>query len=123
MSGDTFRVDVTSEGYEHFKKIFSLFDRKAEGYRIDSEYGFVLYWAPDSYGMGYKVIELPYRMNMEQAAELAWGWLNSVPYPDEPDNDCSNHKGFRIYNEDWGHVAKDHYAFLAIQPQWIMYGK
>lgn len=50
-------------------------------------------------------------------------WLEAVDYGDEPDHDGDNGKGWRVYNEDWGHVGSDPYAFLAIEPAWAMYGK
>jgi len=34
-----------------------------------------------------------------------------------------NEKGWRVYCEDWGKIDSDDYAFLAIKPAYIWYGK
>ena len=57
------------------------------------------------------------------ASEFVWEWLQNADYPDEPDHDGSNSRGFRIYNEAWGHVDSDSYAFIAIEPAWAWHGK
>lgn len=31
--------------------------------------------------------------------------------------------GWRMFTEDWGHVASFHYSIVAVQPAWAMYGK
>lgn len=50
-------------------------------------------------------------------------WLKAQNYGKEPDHDGDNHKGWRIYNESWGHVVGRWQAFCAIEPEWMMYGK
>ena len=79
----------------------------------------VLYW----HSSDEAVTPLPYDMKVDQAIEFAWGWLLQANYPEEPDIDGSAGKGFRLYNEDWGHVLGNPYAFLGIQPEWALYGK
>ncbi len=70
--------------------------------------------------------KLPFPMDWKASSDLAWGWLGNQPkekYEDYIDHDGSNGKGFLVYNEDWGHVAKSHYAFLGVKPVWAWYGK
>ncbi len=68
-------------------------------------------------------VPLPYPLELDEAASFVKGWLKRAPFPAEPDHDGSNGKGWRVFNEAWGHVAGHHYAFAAIQPAWAMYGK
>lgn len=69
-------------------------------------------------------IKLPYPMDGEQMFEFARGWLKQgATWTREPDHDGDNGRGFRVFAEDWGHVAGHHYALLAVQPVWALYGK
>lgn len=67
--------------------------------------------------------ELPITLDAEGASYLANNWLETAEYGPEPDTDGHCNKGWRVYNEAWGHVDDDPYAFLAIEPAWIEYGK
>ncbi len=121
MASDNMRVDVTSVGQEAFTAALSLFDHeKTIAYRVEGM-KIVLYWVmPEN---GHTVSKLPYAMTKEQIAEFTYGWLQSVEYPEQPDHDGSNSKGWRIYNEDWGHVDDRWEAYAAIKPVWAMHGK
>jgi hypothetical protein len=67
---------------------------------------------------------LLYPMGLEQTALFAWNWLAVVSYPPEPDfHDGDNVKGWRVYNEDWTHVAGRWEAAFAVEPMWMMAGK
>lgn len=59
----------------------------------------------------------------EIVTKLVWAWLETVAYGPQPDHDGSNGKGWRVFNEAWGHVAQERFAFCAIQPVWAMYEK
>ena len=116
---DNFRVDVTAEGDDRLRAVLALFDHDTVvGYRTDARRRLVFYWSDSE-----KAIALPFPMTIEQAADFAIGWLRHADYGDEPDHDGSNGKGWRIYNEAWGHVDGDWSAFVAIEPAWAMYGK
>lgn len=116
---DNFQVDVTSLGKEKLVTVFSLFNHSAIGYRVDNDKGLILYCYESK-----KMIPLPFKMNMCQAAGFAFGWLEGAAvYGQEPDHDGDNKHGWRVYCEDWGHVGHEHEAFVAIQPVWAMYGK
>lgn len=68
-------------------------------------------------------LPLPYFLELEEAINFIKGWLKKAEYQEQPDHDGSNGKGWRVFNEQWGHVAGHHYAIVGIQPQWAMYGK
>lgn len=68
--------------------------------------------------------ELPYPLDLEESIAFVRGWLvHSANYGREPDHDGSNGRGWRVFTEDWGHVAGYHYAIAGVQPAWAMYGK
>lgn len=68
-------------------------------------------------------LALPYPLELGDAIQFVAGWLRNAPFGKEPDHDGSNGKGWRVFTEDWGHVAGHHCAILAVQPAWAMYGK
>lgn len=110
---------MTCEGKEQLKKAMGLFPcRKVVGYREDEEKGLIFYWC-DS----VKATKLPFPMTLEQTADFASGWLEHASYGSEPDHDGDNGRGWRLYTEDWGHVAGEYQAFMAVKPEWAMYGK
>ena len=67
--------------------------------------------------------ELPFKMDIDDAINFAWGWLSKQDYGEEPDHDGSSGKGFAVYNETWGHVGGSFYGICAVSPQWSWYGK
>lgn len=48
---------------------------------------------------------------------------NNCPPPTGEDGDIATSKGWRIFNDQWGRVGDTWYAFVAIQPAWMLYGK
>lgn len=121
---DNFTVSIESEGRAHFERALSFFfdhvpGSKVLGYRVSEKKGLILYWSRPK-GI---FAEFPYEMNLGDAVNFAWGWIEKVAYPPQPDHDGDNGKGFVIYNEDWGHVDGEWEAFVAIAPVWAMYGK
>lgn len=117
---NNFRVDVTSEGKINFDKVMSLFNHTAIGYRIDAGITPILifYWAETK-----SMIPFPVALSEEEFADMAHKWLSLVDYGPQPDHDGDNDKGWRIYNEAWGHVHDEWQAFVAVEPAWAMYGK
>ena len=66
----------------------------------------------------------PTKLDAEGICFVAKNWLkNDAEYGPQPDHDGSNKEGFVIYNEEWGHVDGQYEAFLAVAPNWSMYGK
>lgn len=90
--------------------------------KVDEENGvetLVLYWSDDK-----TADKLPFPLTKDNVADFVQGWLdNSADYGEEPDIDGSCGKGFRVFTEQWGHVAGSHYSIVAVQPNWSMYGK
>jgi hypothetical protein len=78
----------------------------------------IFYWIEDK-----TALELPFPMDVDDAINFAWGWLQKQDYGEEPDHDGSDGKGFAVYNEAWGHVGNSHAAICAVSPQWSWYGK
>ena len=60
----------------------------------------------------------------DTSAILVKQWLDDVAvYPEEPDHDGSNSKGWRLFNEKWGKVNDEDAAICAIEPEWLWHGK
>ena len=82
----------------------------------------VLYWTDPKQPVE-RYSALPFKADHVFIASLIKGWLDSIDYSSEPDHDGDNAKGFRLYNEDWGHVDGRWEAFMAVTPIWAIYGK
>jgi len=68
--------------------------------------------------------ELPYALDLAGGVAFVRGWLaHKADYGPEPDHDGHNKRGWRIFTENWGHVAGHVYAIVGVQPAWAMYGK
>jgi hypothetical protein len=149
---DNFHVDITAEGDATLVAAMKLAFRphsKAVGYAVrsafageredmpegapkwhrpDWKYGkrpkplrLVFFWS--DYEKRADMVPFPFKQDAEGAAEFARRWLAEADYGSEPDHDGDNGKGWRLYNEAWGHVDSDHSAFVAVAPEWAMYGK
>ena len=70
-----------------------------------------------------KMYPFPSKISSQLAATFAWEWLSKQNYGQQPDHDGSNHKGFIVFNDAWGHFAGNHYSFVGVGPAWAMYGK
>lgn len=126
MPASNFRFDVSSDTRKHFDMAMELAfancaGGKAERYKIDSEKGLILSWGGAE--SGYE--KLVYKMDLEATKEFVWNWVRSADYVDKScwDSEVDRKKGFRVYNEAWGHIGSDHYAFVAIKPTFMLYGK
>ena len=118
---DNFRVDIVSEGEKQLAKALSLFRGGAIGYRVENKKKpptllLYCYESPNC-------IRFPTELSLDKCIPMILEWLKDVPYGTEPDHDGDNGKGWRIFNEDWGHVFGEHEVFVGIQPKWAMYGK
>lgn len=92
---------------------------KATHWRVDADpLRLVLAWHDDG-----DFIPLPAALNAEGAQVFVKAWLGEAVYGPEPDQDGTNRKSWRVYNESCGHVGSSFYAFVAIEPCWAMYGK
>lgn len=121
---DNFQFDVTYEGNDKLSALMQILcNRKVVGYRVSPQKGLIFYWT-DSSKPGYH--KFPFAMKQDQAAAFASAWLfeaQYTEYEEEPDIDGSCGKGWRLYNESWGHVDGEWQASLAIMPAWAMHGK
>lgn len=66
---------------------------------------------------------LPWPMDFDGSLAFVKGWLAHVEPEEEPDHDGHNGPGWRVFTEQWGHVAGHHYAIVGVQHAWAMYGK
>lgn len=100
--------------------------RKVEGWSVD-KYGkrMVLYWAiSDGASREGQVHPLPAPMELDQVVGFVESWLGTVNYGEAPDTDGSTEKGSRVYCEQWGRIEGHGWgAFVAIEPEWLIYGK
>ena len=88
---------------------------------------------------GYKIIDnklflsryskeceqFPYKYNLEQTINFAWGWYeaNKKPSYNEPDTDGSTEIAFELTTEGCGVGSDDWGLFCSIKPIWFIYGK
>jgi len=82
----------------------------------------LLWWAlPDVVPAG--VYKLPSKTKVTSLESMIKDWLADQDYGESPDTDGSVSKGWRVYNESWGHIGDNWRAFVAIEPAWLEYGK
>lgn len=99
---------------------------KAAAWSVDRDgKRMVLYWiAPDREERRENVHPLPVPMGLEQIVALVESWLSTVDYGPEPSTDGSTDKGSRVYCENWGKIEGHGWSsFVAIEPEWLVYGK
>ena len=118
---DNFHIDITSEGSLEPAMRIAFGAKSAVGYRVVADtHMMVLYWSLS----GTKgVTSLPFKMDAKGAADFVSRWLAEQDYGPQPDHDGDNGKGWRLFNETWGHVGGEWQAFVAVRPCWAMYGK
>ena len=128
---DNYQFHLAAEGLDKFEIIMRLaFSPHATStphiathYEVCYDYGLVLYDLRFVSDPNKDLLALPYPMDVEAAIPFAWNWLKTAKYPPQPDHDGSNHKGFEVFNEAWGRVGDRRNSFVAIKPEWQMYGK
>ena len=122
---DNFRFDITSDGNLQGWLDCCMARKLAVGWSVhndDKGLRLTFYWvAPTPLVDEYQPLPSPADSN--QIAVIVKSWLDAVNRGKRPDHDGDTGKGFRLYNEDWGHVDSRYQAFLAISPAWAMYGK
>jgi hypothetical protein len=130
---DNFFLDIISDSY--LKEALTIGfkgapGKKATHFRLDPPSGegaarrtrtrLVLGWHEFK---GSQALPFPLQIEDDSAYNFIKAWLEDQNYGSQPDHDGDNGRGWRVYNESWGHVDHDPYAFLAIEPAWAMYGK
>ena len=140
MSGDNFSFDMTGVPLELGLQVAFSDHKTAVGWadwprqevlphdtRITPR--LVLFWAhPKSRieqwnGDAVEYNKFPTALSWEECLPLVKQWLKSCEYGQQPDHDGDNGKGWRVYNESWTQVGDRWEAFVAIEPEWIWYGK
>lgn len=124
---DNFRIDITCEGQDALRKVMEIAfaqHRAATHYAIrpagdGKPRRLVFMWT----GGGADAVEMPFKLDAIAATDFATRWLAEQDYGKEPDHDGDNSKGWRAYNEAWGHVDEEWRGFLAVAPAWAMHGK
>ena len=121
MSYDNRILKINGENLTSLKQAMQIVDPKmATGYVKDKNKGLVFF----DYGHE-KMIPFPSKLSMTECANLAYRWLeDEAVYPNEPDHDGHNNKGWLVYCDGWGYI--DGYSFgsfLAVLPHWLMIGK
>lgn len=123
---DNFKVNIYAEGKDTLQVALSLFDRrKTIGWQVkivNKRPRLILFWSTSSVALGV-ITPLPAPLDTAGAADFVWNWLQHADYGPEPDHDGDNGKGFHVWCDDWGHVEELWQAFVAIEPEWAMYGK
>lgn len=123
-------LQITGTNKECFKDSMSLIGnyghfRKVEGYKVENN-NLLFYWHRDCKECA---CPFPYDMTLEQAADFAWGWLQSVMPVTKPyGGDGDTVKGWVLVSEDLcytpeGGCCYESYCFIKITPTWIYYGK
>lgn len=125
------RFDFTSDSWEALGDALQLALRlKTAGLcRIAAWYvkdgTLVLTWKPD--GASGLCYPFPAPLTPTALKEIVTAWLEQQDYEKtlgpRPHTDGSVGKGWRVFNEQWGHVFGDHCAVMGIRPAWIVYGK
>jgi hypothetical protein len=124
---DNFHIDVTSNNPDLLSKVmeigFSNNSKKAVGYVIRDN-TMIFLWS------GYEnlpdAVMFPFQMDYNGAADFVSRWLASLnvdAYGPEPDHDGHNSKGWRVFNEAWGHVYGIRAAMVGVKPTWAWHGK
>lgn len=122
MTSDSTRFDMTDVPIKPALEIaFSNAPgSKATHYRVH-ENRLIFAWH-ESAGPEFTPFLIP--LTAETAVDVVSAWIETgAVFGSQPDHDGDNEKSYRIYCEDWGHVDHNHYAFVAIEPRWAMYGK
>lgn len=122
--GDEFLAKVLELAFEQEGR-----NTKCSHYAIHPEKGMILLWYNDS--SDKTVQRLPCEMTAKGLVPLISQWLKSEEaekiamgdWEDDIDHDGSNSKGWRVYCEEWGHVANYRGAICAIKPVYLWHGK
>jgi hypothetical protein len=96
-------------------------DHRNSRHTIDDERGvptMVLYAH-----LGSEITAFPSPLNLQGAALAIESWLSCVPRVRDTSSASDVDKAWRVFTDDWGHVAGDNRACVAIQPAWALYGK
>lgn len=124
MSGSRSILNVNGESLSRLQYAMGLLDiwengnYKVVGFTVENDKFILFEYAHN------KMTPLPTPMPVNFMASMVYEWLKTAKYPEEPDHDGDNERGWRLYKENWGHVDTfGHGSICAIEPMWIEYGK
>lgn len=97
----------------------------AKGWSFSKDHGFILF----DYGECEN--KFPAELSAQAVAPMAFAWLKSPDalsmtcsgWDADCDHDGDNSPGWRVYVEDWGHVAGKWGVHCAIRPAFMWHGK
>ena len=116
MVPGNFELKVLGESKSQFDLAMRLVfeaHNKAVGWSVINN-KIYLYWHNENCTV------LPYPLDVNQATEFTWGWLqNQKPSTSQPDIDGSIHQGFKLEYIDRGWE----YYFVSIEKIWTEYHK
>lgn len=122
--------DMTGISLEHALKVAfnttGYMEASVSGWATDRDgKRLILFWSASDSSEGSSPIHpLPSPMGLKRAVDFVQDWLDSVDYGPEPDTDGSTDKSSRVYCESWGRIDGQGWgSFVAIEPEWIVYGK
>lgn len=99
---------------------------RCEAWVFSQKHGLILLWHAEK-----GAHPMPAPMLAHECVPFVMSWLKS-PQADtvektgwdaDTQHDGSNSDGWRVYCEDWGHVAENHYAICAVKPVKLWHGK
>lgn len=125
-----FNVNGESDGdlLGALKLVFAQENTTCKGWMFKPTHGLILLWWADE---GQGVNKFPAPLTAEECFIFVKSWLKSedaakVEMKDwdaDADHDGHNEMGWRVYCEDWGHVANRSDAICAVKPIHCWYGK
>lgn len=132
MSFDNRIFNINGNEDEHLLAVLKLaFAQKGttcKGTFFDVNKGLILLWWCDK---GDKGCPLPVPLTAEECFPIIKSWLKGEQaasmkcegWDADADHDGDNSMGWRVYCEDWGHVADISYALCAVRPAFMWHGK
>lgn len=92
---------------------------RCSGYKVEEGRLILTYRRKDK-----NFTDFPYDLNLTQAVEFAWGWLenNRLDPMTAPDTDGSTAQAFEVTTEKMGWSGR-YGEMLSVQPIWFIYGK
>lgn len=105
---------------------------RARGWSFTKKHGLILHWhVSEPRSSANEVHRFPGELTAVQCLPFVSAWLESpeaktvetLDQDSDYDHDGSNGRGWRVFCEAWGHVNNDSYAFIAIKPAYMWYGK
>ena len=105
---------------------FSQEDYSCTSWTFSKDHGLIFHWCAQK---GHNTF--PVDISAEEAARVAWSWLTTdqagevekTEWDIDLDHYGHNSDGWRVFCEDWGHVAGQSSAICAVRPVHAWHGK